>query len=101
MVIPFFGKKKPVDPKAEAARQKFQDYEKLGKQVAALYDAINPDRKGLYRTAFLKGVVTGLGGVIGATVVVALIAWLLALAGTFEAIKPLTNNFKESIQRER
>lgn len=101
MAIPFFGKKQPVDRKAEAAKQKFQDYEKLGKQVAALYDAINPDRKGLYRTAFLKGVVTGLGGVIGATVVVALIAWLLTLAGTVEIFKPLTNNVKESIQQER
>lgn len=74
------------------------DYEKLGKQVAALYDAINPDRGGLYRTAFLKGVVTGLGGVIGATVVIVILAWILSLFEEVPFVGPIFENLRSTIQ---
>lgn len=86
-----FAKKKPR-PDRQA------DYEKLGKQVAALYDAINPDRGGLYRTAFLKGIVTGLGGVIGATLVIVMLAWLLSLFEQVPFVGPIFENLKNTIQ---
>lgn len=93
MAFLFFAKKKPAGSKPTV-----EDYEALGKQVAALYDTINPDRKSLYRTAFFKGIVTGLGSVIGATVVIALLVWLLSLAGSVWFIGPIVDNFKETIQ---
>ena len=88
-------KKKQKDPAEERTR----DYEALGKQVMALYDHINPDRKGLYRTAFLKGIVTGLGGVLGATVVVALLAWVLSLLGHVPFLENISENAQETIQK--
>ena len=90
----WFGKKA-----AKKSRQ--EDYQALGKQVAALYDHINPDRSGLYRTAFLKGVVTGLGGVIGATVVIVVLAWFLSLLGHVPFIGPIFDNVKETIQEKQ
>lgn len=82
----------------QSKRDRQQDYEKLGKQVAALYDSVNPDRAGLYRTAFLKGIVTGLGGVIGATVVIVILAWLLSLLGHVPFVGPIFDNVKDTIQ---
>jgi hypothetical protein len=83
--------KKPTKTKKE---QTNADYEKLGRQIEAMYDAVNPDRKKLYRMAFLKGIAQGVGGVIGATLVIALLIWLLSL---FEQV-PFLGHFIDSIQ---
>ncbi len=88
-----FKKSKP-DP----VKEKQRSYEAIGKQVMVLYDHINPDRKGLYRTAFLKGIVTGVGGVIGATLVVALLAWFLSVLGHVPFVKPITDNVRGTIE---
>ena len=82
----------------QSKRDRQKDYEKLGQQVAALYDSVNPDRAGLYRTAFLKGVVTGLGGVIGATLVIVILAWLLSLFEQVPFVGPIFENVKNTIQ---
>lgn len=85
-----FGRKKPQDDKPVNSK----DYEKMGRMIESMYDAVNPNRKALYRTAFLKGIATGVGGVIGATVVIALVLWLLSL---FTEV-PLIGGFVESLQ---
>lgn len=82
----------------QSKRNRQKDYEKLGQQVAALYDSVNPDRAGLYRTAFLKGIVTGLGGVIGATVVIVILAWILSLFEQVPLLGPIFENVKNTIQ---
>lgn len=71
-----------------------QDYKKLGQQVVDLYEMLRPNRVALYRTAFLKGIFTGVGGVIGATVIIALLIWVLSLFNNV----PLIGGFMESIQ---
>lgn len=93
--------KRRKDKFDHTGRPTADDFEALGKQVAALYDHINPDRKGLYRTAFLKGVVTGLGGVIGATIVIAILAWVLALVGHVPLLGPISNNVRETIENRQ
>jgi hypothetical protein len=85
--------------KLSAAEQKQEDYAALGKQVAALYDHLNPDRSGLYRTAFLKGVITGLGTVIGATVVIAILAWVLTVVGSVPFLHDITENVRQTIEQ--
>jgi hypothetical protein len=92
MIWPF--KKKQLS--VQAQRQK--DLETIGKQVMVLYDHVNPDRKGLYRTAFLKGLVTGLGSVIGATIIVALLAWMLSLFHHIPFVNQITDNAQNSIE---
>lgn len=71
-----------------------KEYEQMGRQLDALYDAVHPDRRALYKAAFIKGVLSGVGGVIGATLVVALLLWLLSLFAEL----PLIGNFIETIQ---
>lgn len=97
----WFGLKKKKPAVAEARRLAVKDYEKIGQQVASLYDAINPDRKGLYRTAFLKGIFTGVGGVIGATLVVAIVLWILASLGHVPFVGPVFQNVENTIQDTR
>lgn len=84
-----------------SSRPTKDDYEALGKQVAALYDHINPDRAGLYRTAFFKGVVTGLGGVIGATLVIVILVWVLSLFEQVPFVGPILENISDTIQKSQ
>ena len=79
--------------------QRTRDYEALGRQIESMYDAVNPDRHALYRTAFLKGVVAGVGGVIGATLVVALLIWLLSLFGQVPFIGHFVETIRHTLQQ--
>lgn len=74
------------------------DYQKLGEQVVDLYDALKPNRTALYRASFLKGIVGGLGGVIGATVGVALLIWLLSLFGQIPFVGHFVDSIRHTIQ---
>ena len=84
--------------KRSPQEQRQRDYETIGRQVMALYDAINPDRVGLYRTAFFKGIVYGVGGVIGATIVIALLAGVLAWFHHVPLLGPLTDSVRQTLE---
>lgn len=71
-----------------------QDFQRLGQQVVDLYDALKPNRTALYRSSFFKGIVGGLGGVVGATVGVALLLWALSL---FDQI-PIIGHFVQTVK---
>jgi len=74
--------------------KKAEDYRKLGAQIEAMYDTVNPNRSAVYRTAFFRGVAQGVGGIVGATLVIALLIWLLSL---FEQV-PFLGHFVDSIR---
>ena len=75
---------------------KKQDYEKLGELLVSLGELGMTDdaRKKIYRMSFIKGIIAGLGGVIGATIVVALLLFILSL---FNEV-PLIGNLTEALQ---
>lgn len=79
---------------ADSTERTAKDYENLGRQFVAVYDALNPDRKLVWRTNFIKGVLSGLGGVIGATLGIAVLLWILSLFGQI----PLIGHFVDSIR---
>jgi len=87
-----FSKKQPKPDRKK-------DLEQLGQQVMALYDHLNPDRKGLYRTAFLKGLITGVGSVVGATIVIALLAWFFSLIGHIPFLGPISDTVTSTLQK--
>ena len=71
-----------------------KEYEQLGRAVNSIFETGYLDKRQAYKTSFIKGVVGGLGGVIGATVVVALLIWILSL---FSHV-PLIGNFTDKVQ---
>jgi chromate transport protein ChrA len=71
-----------------------KDYEELGRMLVHIYETGYPDRKKLLKYSFLKGMVTGLGGVLGATILITALIWALSL---FERI-PLIGPFFDKVQ---
>lgn len=59
-------------------------------------DYIN--RRTLYFHNFMRGVVFGAGSVIGATVLIALLVWVLSLFDTVPLIGPFLEKIKISIE---
>lgn len=91
-----FQRQKP-DPK----KAKKTDYEHLGKMLVNIYEHGYIDRNQLYKTSFFKGVVTGFGGVLGATILVAILAWLLSLFDTLPLIGPVVDNVQDTVKSQR
>lgn len=78
------------------------DYEKLGKAVEASlvknYIQFLQSTRHLIWGAFVRGIFTGLGTVIGATLVVAVLLWVLAIFGTFPVIGEYFRLLGESLK---
>lgn len=72
-------------------------YEQMGKMLENIYLSGYIDRNQFYKMSFLKGVVTGFGGVIGATLVVAILIWLLSILN-YTPLRPLTERLQETVQ---
>jgi hypothetical protein len=82
-------KKKSTDrPQVDAARL-----------ADILFKAEYIDKKHLYFQNFVRGITFGAGSVIGATVVIALAAWILSLFDTIPLIGPLIENTRETIKQ--
>lgn len=69
--------------------------------LASIYESGYMDRNQTYKMSFLKGVAAGLGGVIGATLVVALLLWLLSLTSEVPLIERVTDPVYETIKNGR
>jgi uncharacterized membrane protein YfcA len=64
-----------------------------------LFHDFNRSRVQIYRMNFVRGIFFGLGSVIGGTIVVALIIWLMSLAsGFFPPLSDFFNGVTETIQ---
>ena len=55
------------------------------------------NRTRLYRMSFVRGIFTGLGSVIGATIVIALILWILSLFEFIPLIGPIFENLQDTV----
>lgn len=63
--------------------------------MADVYESGYIDTKRMYKASFIKGVIAGFGGVIGATIVVALLLWILSF---FDQI-PFVGNIVDAIDQ--
>lgn len=65
-----------------------------------IYESGYIDRNQSYKQSFIKGVLSGLGGVIGATIVVGLLLWALSLFSSVPLVSRFVNNVKTTVQTE-
>ena len=71
------------------------NYEQLGKTLIAVAESGYISSARFYKYSFLKGFIAGIGGVVGATVGIALLLFVLSL---FDQI-PLLGDLTEVIRR--
>lgn len=59
------------------------------------------DKRSFYIHNFLRGVVVGAGTVLGATVVIAALLWVLSLFDTVPVIGPYIEDTKQTIRQDK
>lgn len=74
-------------------------YEQIGKMVESIYLSGYIDRNQLYKMSFIKGLFTGVGGVVGATIVAGIIIWLISLFN-YTPLKPIFEPFSDSLKSQ-
>ncbi len=90
----------PKQQEQSASRMKAADYEKLGRMIEQVYATAYADKKRLLVVSFLQGIARGLGAVLGATIVVALLLWILSLIGEVPFVGPLIDNVRETVEQQ-
>lgn len=72
--------------------------EELGQMLINIYETGYLDQNKAYKQSFIKGLVSGFGGVLGATVLIALLIWVLSLVSNVHLLKPFIDPVKHTIQ---
>ncbi len=81
----------------DSNKPKTVDYEQLGRAIESIVMTGYFNRGRLYRMSFMRGIFTGLGSVIGATIVVAIILWILSLLEVLPFIGPIFENLQDTV----
>lgn len=92
------SKDKKSKPKPEP---QVEHPEQVVKALEVLFASKFIDKKSLYLHNFLRGIVIGAGSVLGATVVITILLWVLSLFDTTPLIGPFIENTQETIRENR
>lgn len=87
--------------KNQKTKSKEPDYEQLGRMLENIYDSGYIDHNRAYKMSFFKGIAAGFGGVIGATVFVAVLLWTLTLFDEVPLIGPFVQNVQQTIESNK
>lgn len=74
-----------------------RDIERIGRLVIAIGESGHVNKKRLYTASFLRGIFAGVGSVIGATIVVALLLLILSLLSEIPFIGSIADNLEQTI----
>lgn len=75
-----------------------KEYEDLGRIVASIYETGYLDKATAYKTSFVKGILQGFGGVLGATVLVALLIWVLSFFNEIPLLGNIIDNLQNTVE---
>lgn len=67
----------------------------------SIYESGYLNRKQFYKMSFIKGMLQGFGGVLGATILVAILLWLLSLASYVPFLDRVVKNVKQTVQQQK
>ena len=76
-------------------------YEDLGKMLVSIFESGYIDNQKAYKMSFLKGLLQGLGGVLGATILVGILLWILSLASHVPFLDKIVDNVQQSVQSRK
>jgi hypothetical protein len=85
-------------PQKKPQNKSAKQYEELGRAVSSVFETGYLDKHKSYKMSFVKGLFQGLGGAIGATILVALVIWLLSLFSQVPLLGRLTENLRNTVQ---
>lgn len=74
-----------------------KDYEKLGRELESLYVGFHPSSRKIFWINFFIGVLRGFGTVVGATIGIAILIWVLSLFSHIPLIGHFVENVKETV----
>jgi hypothetical protein len=83
------------------SKKKQPNYEELGRLITRVYETGYINLKQSLKMSFLKGVASGIGGVVGATLVLAILVWILSLFQQIPLIGPLLESINSTIKQSR
>ena len=78
-----------------------RNHDEIAKALEILFATDYIDKKKLYLNNFLRGMAFSAGGIIGATIVIALLLWILSLFDNVPLIGPFLENTRETIQQNQ
>jgi hypothetical protein len=90
-----FKRKKKKEDKEVLKR----NHDEIAKALEILFATDYIDKKKLYVSNFIRGMLFSAGGIIGATVVIGLLLWIFSLLGHVPLIGPVFENTKQTIQQ--
>ncbi len=77
-----------------------RNHKEIARALEILFASEYIDQKRLYFHNFLRGIAFGAGGVLGATLLIGFLIWILSLFDEIPLIGPLFENTRESIERK-
>lgn len=83
-------------PKKTQKAKTAKEYEELGKRLENIYLMGYNNQSEMIKMSFIKGLVTGFGGVIGATIVVGLLVWVLSLFDSVPFVDSIVDSLNSS-----
>ncbi len=75
-----------------------KEYEKLGKLLFSIGEIGTKNKRELYKVQFIKGLIAGFGGVIGATVVIGILLFMLSVFKNIPLIGDVADNITNTIE---
>lgn len=93
-------RKNQKNKEQKLADLKDPDYERLGRMLVDVYEFGFINKKRLFFMNLFRGIAVGLGSVIGATIVVALVLWVLSLFDFVPLVGPLQDSIQETVQQD-